>query len=120
MRGILKNPNDKTNMTLVFGINSDKDLLCEEDFREWERTYPGRVKLVFTARRPEEGSALLKGYVTKELLQEVMPKEKNTKVFVCGPPAMEGALLGTKGWDGSTVKGILEQLSYGKEMVYKF
>jgi cytochrome-b5 reductase len=39
-----------------------------------------------------------KGVITKELLKTVLPepKEKNIKIFVCGPPGMYKAISGGK------------------------
>jgi cytochrome-b5 reductase len=114
IRGILANPEDKTSMTLVFGVNSDEDVLFENEFAKYEKDYPGRFKVVYTVSNPAEGSVYHKGYVSKELLKEHImgPEEENTKVFVCGPPAMEKSILG-KG-------GILGQLGYTKSQIYKF
>jgi cytochrome-b5 reductase len=47
------------------------------------------------------------------------PNEEDTKVFVCGPPAMETALLGS-GPFGKGGNGILEQLGYSKDKVHRF
>lgn len=112
--GILKNPDDETNITLVFGVNTDEDLLFRKEFGEWESKFGGRFKVVYAVSKAEvEGKGVRKGYVTRELLEEVLeaPK-KDTKVFVCGPPGMEKALAG-KG-------GILAELGYGKDQVHRF
>jgi cytochrome-b5 reductase len=99
---------------LVHGINSDADLLLKEEFDEFERKFPGRFRKVITVSNPVEGSSFRKGYVTRELLEEVLGEGKREaeKVFVCGPPAMEKALTGGK--------GILEALGYRKDQIYKF
>jgi cytochrome-b5 reductase len=111
-RGILQNPEDKTAITLIFGINSDADALFKKEFDEFETKYPGRFKAVYTVSNPVEGSKLRKGYVTKTLLEEVLGEEKSEKVFVCGPPKMEEALTGKK--------GILQELGFAKGQVHKF
>ncbi|RDL40358.1 NADH-cytochrome b5 reductase [Venustampulla echinocandica] len=122
IRGILKNPEDKTKITLVFGVNSDQDILFQENFAKYEKEFPNRFKAIYTVSNPAEGSPYPKGYVTKELLQKAMidPGEKDSKVFVCGPPAMENAILGAKGSSGNTQAGILEQLGYTKDQIHKF
>ena len=113
-QGILRNPEDTTQITLVFGVNSDADILLKDEFDRFERQYPGRFRATYTVSRPGTGSPYRKGYVTKELLQEVIP-ENGSKVFVCGPPGLEEAMLGEKG-----KPGVLEQLGYGKDKVHKF
>ncbi|CAJ2505698.1 Uu.00g130920.m01.CDS01 [Anthostomella pinea] len=117
IEGILRNPEEKTRITLVFGVNTDADVLLKKEFDAYAQRYPGRFKAVYTVSNPMPGSPLRKGYVTKELLEEVgaSPKVKNTKVFVCGPPPMEAALMGTR-----KQPGILEQMGYTKDQIYKF
>ncbi|TDZ67546.1 NADH-cytochrome b5 reductase 2 [Colletotrichum sidae] len=116
-QGILRNPQDRTAVTLVFGVNSDEDVLLEKELRQFEREFPGRFRAVYTVSRPVAGSQHRKGHVTKELLQEVAPKPAagETKVFVCGPPAMEAALLGKR-----SSPGILQQLGYRKDQIHQF
>ncbi|KAJ2907169.1 hypothetical protein MKZ38_007684 [Zalerion maritima] len=113
VQGILDNPEDKTKITLVFGVNSDRDVLLQKEFDNYEKRFPGRFRAVYTVSNPENGSALRKGYVTRELLEEV--GGKGEKVFVCGPPAMEAALTGQRGKGG-----ILAELGYSKDQVHKF
>jgi cytochrome-b5 reductase len=117
IRGIFQNPNDKTAVTLVFGINNDRDAIFNKEFSELEKKFPGRFKVVYTVSNPDAGSPYPKGYVTKELLSKVLSaQEKPEKVFVCGPPAMETSLTGEKKGAG----GILGELGFGKEQVFKF
>ncbi len=122
IRGILSNPSDKTKITLVFGVNSDADILLRKEFQEFESKYGDRFKAVYTVSRPGDRSPFRKGYVTKELVEQVsgrVTEGENTKVFVCGPPAMEKALLGGASWKGGK-GGILEELGYKKEQVHQF
>jgi cytochrome-b5 reductase len=116
-QGILKNPEDKTEITMIVGVNTDADVLLKKEFDEFERSFPGRFKAVYTVSRPVEGSPLRKGYVTKELLEDVLgePHKGDTKVFVCGPPPMEDALVGKRGKGG-----ILRELGYRKDQIHNF
>ena len=116
-QGILRNPDDRTAVTLVYGANSDEDVLLREELKNWEKRFPGRFKAVYTVSRPVEGSKYRKGYVNEQLLREAVPGVggNDTKVFVCGPPPMEKSLVG----DRST-KGVLEGLGYRKDQVTKF
>lgn len=105
-------------MTLIFGVNTEQDLLLREEFEKYEKQFPDRFKIIYTVSQASENSGLRKGHVTKELLQEVLPataSSTNTKVFVCGPPAMESALTG-----GYGVPGILRELGYKKDQIFKF
>lgn len=119
IQGILANPEDKTGVTLVFGVNTDADVLLKSEFQDFERRFPDRFKVVYTVSNPVPGSPYAKGYVTKELLSKVAratPDKADTKVFVCGPPGMENALLGSRKQPG----GILAELGYTKDQIHKF
>lgn len=118
IQGILNNPDDKTRMTLVFGVNTDADVLLKSEFEDFERQFPDRFKAIYTVSNPVPGSPYAKGYVTKELLSKVVaatPETKDTKVFVCGPPAMENALVGSR-----KQQGILGELGYTKDQIHRF
>lgn len=118
IRGILDNPDDKTKINLVFGVNTEQDLLLREEFDEYKRRFPDRFNYVYTVSHPAgENSLVRKGRVTEELLREVVKEtsDKETKVFVCGPPAMEQSLVGSNG-----SPGILKNLGFAKEQIYQF
>lgn len=116
-QGILSNPNDKTAVTIVYGVNTNEDCHLTKEFQQFESDFKDRFKIVYTVSRPDENTTLRKGRVTKELLEEVtpLPASGDTKVFVCGPPAMESSLVGSR-----REKGILEQLGYRKDQIITF
>ncbi|KAL1855246.1 hypothetical protein Daus18300_011152 [Diaporthe australafricana] len=120
VQGILNNPEDKTKITLVFGVNGEQDVLLNEEFKKYEASHPGQFNAVYAVSglKDESDGRFRKGYVTEALLKEVAApaSDENTKVMVCGPPAMEEALLGKKGKGG----GVLEKLGYRKDQVHKF
>jgi cytochrome-b5 reductase len=114
-QGILRNPEDKTRMTLVFGVNSDDDVLLRKELEDFAREFPDRFQVKYTVSKPKEGSELRRGRIDRELLEEVLPKgTQDTKVFVCGPPGMEDALVGKRG------EGVLGQLGFKKNQIHKF
>lgn len=51
-----------------------------------------------------------------------MPKPKEGKVFVCGPPPLVASICGPKNEDKSqgAVEGVLKAMGYGSEDVFKF
>ncbi|KAJ5092127.1 hypothetical protein NUU61_006997 [Penicillium alfredii] len=118
IQGILNNPNDKTKVHLVFGVNTEQDLLLRDELEQYKTRFPDRFNYLYTVSHPAEqqSSALRKGYVNEELLRGVVDRPgKDSHVFVCGPPAMEEALVGSK-----SAPGILGRLGFEKEQVYKF
>lgn len=124
VRSIFKNPEDKTQVTLVFGNVTEEDILLKKEFDELENTYPRRFKAFYVLDYPPKGWAGGKGYITKELLKTVLPepKEENIKIFVCGPPPMYKAISGNKvsPKDQGELSGALKELGYSKDQVFKF
>jgi cytochrome-b5 reductase len=124
MRQIFNNPDDKTKVTLVFGNVTEQDILLKQEFEHLENTYPQRFRAFYVLDSPPEKWQQGKGFITKELLKTVLPepKEENIKVFVCGPPGLYKALSGPKKSpkDQGELEGVLKELGYTKEQVYKF
>lgn len=122
IQGVLKNPEDKTKITLVFGVNTEEDLVLREELEGFKKRYPERFETVYTISDGKSDGGFEKGRITEELLKRVMKTKgsgENVKVFVCGPPAMETALIGSNGWFGGG-KGILGELGYTKDQIFKF
>jgi cytochrome-b5 reductase len=123
-RAIFNNPADKTKVTLVFGNITEEDILLRDKFNELENTYPQRFRAFYVLDKPGEGWKGGKGYIDKALLKTVLPepKSENVKVFVCGPPGLMNAVSGDKKSpkDQGELKGVLKELGYAPEQVYKF
>ena len=123
-RAIFKNPADKTQVTLVFGNLTEADILLKSEFQHLENTYPNRFRAFYVLDHPPEGWMQGRGHITKELLKTVLPQpeEKNVKVFVCGPPGLYKAVSGAKKSpaDQGELAGMLKELGYSSEQVYKF
>lgn len=124
VRAIFGNSNDKTKVTLVYGNVTEDDILLKREFEELENTHPRQFKAFYVVDKPSEKWQQGKGFISKELLKTVMPepKETNVKVFVCGPPGLYKAISGPKvsPKDQGELTGILKDLGYSKEQVYKF
>ncbi|KAL2177079.1 uncharacterized protein P884DRAFT_201457 [Thermothelomyces heterothallicus CBS 202.75] len=116
-RGILNNPADQTRITLVWGVNTDEDIFLRDEFAAFERDHPGRFRAVYVVASPAAGSPHQKGFVTKQILEGAglsarEDKNRDVKVLVCGPPAMEKAL--------KKRTGLLAELGYRPDQVYSF
>jgi cytochrome-b5 reductase len=124
MRAIFNNPDDNTKVTLVFGNITEEDILLKGEFDRLENTYPQRFRAFYVLDKPPKEWAGGKGFVTKELLKQVLPEPKsdNVKVFVCGPPGLMKAISGGKKSprDQGELAGILKELGYSEDQVYKF
>ncbi|EME82672.1 uncharacterized protein MYCFIDRAFT_87623 [Pseudocercospora fijiensis CIRAD86] len=123
-RQIFKNPADKTKVTLVFGNVTEEDILLKKEFQDLEQQFPQRFRAFYVLDNPPKGWKQGKGHITKDLLKTVMPApdEENIKVFVCGPPGLYKAISGAKKSpaDQGELSGILKELGYEKDQVFKF
>ncbi|KAG9257710.1 oxidoreductase NAD-binding domain-containing protein [Emericellopsis atlantica] len=120
LQGILADKGDlTTTMTLVYGVNTEKDTLLRDEFRALEKQHPGRFRAVYTVTAPEQDGQqeIRKGRVTKELLDELVPASQRGRAYVCGPPSMEASLTGGR---GASDGGILQQLGYRKVDIFRF
>ncbi|KAK0384128.1 hypothetical protein NLU13_8217 [Sarocladium strictum] len=123
-RAIFNNPNDKTKVTLIFGNLTEEDILLRKEFAELENTYPQRFRAFYTLDKAPKEWKGNSGHITKELLKQVLPepKSENVKLFVCGPPGLMNAISGNKvsPKDQGELTGLLKELGYEKDQVYKF
>ena len=123
-RAIFKNPDDKTKVTLIFGNLTEEDILLKREFEDLENTYPQRFRAFYVLDKPPEGWMQGKGHINKDLLKTVLPEPstEGIKVFVCGPPGLYKAISGAKKSpsDQGELSGILKELGYSKDQVYKF
>ncbi|KAH6650057.1 hypothetical protein F5144DRAFT_588635 [Chaetomium tenue] len=123
-RAIFNNPDDQTKVTLVFGNVREDDILLKKELAALENSNPRRFRAFYVLDEPPKHWTGGKGFITKDLLKTVLPepKDENIKVFVCGPPGMMDAISGNKKSpkDQGELKGILKELGYSPEQVYKF
>lgn len=85
IRGIFKNPEDKTKVTVVFGNITENDILLKHELYQLANTYPRRFKAFYVLdNAPKDAGWATQGYVTKELLKTVLPEPGvgNNKIFV--------------------------------------
>jgi cytochrome-b5 reductase len=124
-RRILTNPDDRTKVTLVYGNISEDDILLRRELDHLENTYPQRFRAFHVLEKPAPswtgGQA---GRINKDILKTVLPEPKTdgVKVFVCGPPGMMQAISGNKKSpkDQGELAGLLKELGYSQDQVYKF
>lgn len=113
LKGILANPADRTRVTLVWGVNTDADIFLADELAALKEKHPDQFDVHYVVSQPVEGSQYPKGYVSKELLERAgLAKNANTKLLLCGPPAMESAMVGKKGFGTAGKKGVFEELGY--------
>ena len=120
---VLRNPADKTQLSLVFGNVTQEDILLKGRLDALAAKHPGRFKILYCLDSPPKGWKGGAGYVTPAMLKEALPPpgEKHL-VLVCGPPGMMAAISGGKAKDYSQgeLSGALKQLGYMEKGVFKF
>lgn len=126
-RGILGNPEDRARVTLVWGVNTDDDIFLRDEFAALERKFPGRFRAIYAVAEPGPGSKHAAGFITAQVLEGAglgaAEREKDggdVKVLVCGPPPMEKAIAGTKGWGGKVNGGVLAELGFTPDQIHRF
>lgn len=112
---ILKDPEDKTNMALLFANQTEEDILMRPELEEAVSSAPDRLRVWYTVDRPPaEGCHLSMnvlvlrimlllslffywilgwkystGFVSAEMIAEHMfPPSDDMYVLMCGPPPM--------------------------------
>lgn len=112
---------------MLYGSKDSDDILGRELLRQWADDYPGQFELVeILSDEPVdslwEGP---RGYIDKVMIQKYFPGPNDDSpgkdsfiIFVCGPPPMYDALSGPR--DEKEVKGLLGELGYKPDQVYKF
>lgn len=119
---VLKNDQDKTKLTLLYGSKTPEDILLKNELDHLAQQHPEQFQVkYFVDSGKQEG--LTEGFITKDVLDSTLPKPaEDTHVFVCGPPAMYKVISGNKvsPTDQGEVSGLLQELGYTKEHVFKF
>ena len=124
MQAVAANPDDKTQVTLIYTNKTEQDILLREEFDKLAKT-DKRFKVVYGLDNIPKGFAGFEGYLTQEIASKELPKPElanKTKIFVCGPPGQVEAVSGGKGPKGSQgeLKGLLAAMGYQADQVYKF
>jgi cytochrome-b5 reductase len=94
VRAIMKNPRDKTKVSLIFANVNEEDILLRKELEELAEKEKARFKLHFVLNNPPaQGWKGGVGFVTEEMIKEYCPKPaKNIKILMCGPPPMISAM----------------------------
>jgi cytochrome-b5 reductase len=111
VRAITDNPEDKTEVDLIFANVNHEDILLKEDLDELAKAHPN-FRVHYVLNNPPEGWTGGKGFVTSdmidvrathlpmtypqctdEVIQQWCPKAaSDVKFLICGPPPMVSAM----------------------------
>mmetsp|Transcript_6014 Transcript_6014/g.7661 ORF Transcript_6014/g.7661 Transcript_6014/m.7661 type:complete len:334 (-) Transcript_6014:191-1192(-) len=107
---------------LLYGSRSSDDILGETMLNHWAATHSNMFGVTHVLSN-EEGEVdkknVRKGFVNRELIEECFPgPEEDVMIFVCGPPPMYNALCGPR--DADELSGVLAEMGYSADQVFKF
>jgi len=118
---------DKANRTkfkLLFSNVTEKDILIREELDALKKMYPDNFDVVYVLSKPEKDWIGPQGYISADIIKEhIGPASlaNKLKIFVCGPPGQVTSVAGNKaGPKQGDLGGILKELGYTEDQVYKF
>ncbi|KAF7721922.1 hypothetical protein EC973_003935 [Apophysomyces ossiformis] len=93
VRAIVRNPNDKTKVTLLFGNMTEGDILLREELDQLAEKHPQQFKVYHVLNYPPKEWTQGTGYINKDILEQWLPKPScDTQILICGPPLMLKAI----------------------------
>lgn len=110
----------KTKVTMLYGSQVSTDILGKEVLQNWASKYENFQCIDVLSNEPADSTWKgARGFINKELIgQYVSSDEKSIMFFVCGPPPMYNALCGAR--EEKEISGLLSDMGYTKEQVFKF
>lgn len=97
IKAILRNPEDKTKIYLIFANLSVEDILLHEELKGLAEKHADQLKVHFVLNTPpsEDWTGSV-GYITADIIKTHGPaissNEKETRILMCGPPPMMSAM----------------------------
>ncbi|KAH6916734.1 cytochrome-b5 reductase [Coprinopsis sp. MPI-PUGE-AT-0042] len=120
----LADKSNKTKFKLLFSNVSEKDIVMREEIDALQKRYPKTLEVVYVVDKGSENWKGPTGFISKEIIeQHVAPASlgQKVKVFVCGPPGQVASIAGKKaGYKQGELGGILKELGYTEDQVFKF
>ncbi|KAI0782696.1 NADH-cytochrome b5 reductase [Abortiporus biennis] len=93
IRAALKNPLDRTKISLIYANVTPEDILLKKELDELASQHAHRFKIYYVLNHPPVGWNGGVGFVTKEQIHEHLPPtDHNIKILMCGPPPMMNAM----------------------------
>ena len=111
-------------VTLLYGSQHSDDILGRSLLDEWAANHSDKFELVHVlSDEPKDSSwSGKRGMIDQPLLQQYLPSPsigEDVVVFICGPLPMYKAICGPRD-DKETVGGILGDMGFSSQQVYKF
>ncbi|PWN43068.1 ferredoxin reductase-like protein [Ceraceosorus guamensis] len=92
IRAIAKDPQDKTEVDLIYANVSEADILCRKELDDLAAKNK-QFRVHYFLNNPPEGWKGGEGFVTKEAINDNFPTPaEDIKILLCGPPPMINAM----------------------------
>lgn len=122
LHAILGEKEGGPHVSMIYGSRKQEDILGKELMHKWAADYPDKFTLVdVLSDEPKDSDWKgARGYPTKEMIAKHFPgpEEEDIQIFICGPPPMYNALTGPR--EDKELGGLLKEMGYKAEQVYKF
>ncbi|KDQ16711.1 hypothetical protein BOTBODRAFT_43300 [Botryobasidium botryosum FD-172 SS1] len=93
IRAALKNPLDRTKLSLIYANVTFEDILLKAELDELAAKHPGRFSVYYVLNTAPEGWTGGVGFVSKDMVEKHLPPtDTNIKILLCGPPPMMTAM----------------------------
>merc|ERR1712127_972927 len=114
-------------VNMLYGSQNSQDILGKEMLDVWAESHKDQFQIThLLSNEPEDATItdenIQRGFITKELIAKSFPSPEDGKdvmIFVCGPPIMYDIFCGPR-TETDNVTGILGDLGYSADQVYKF
>ncbi|TPX39870.1 hypothetical protein SeMB42_g06216 [Synchytrium endobioticum] len=131
IKRILRDPDEKTRITLLYGSKTEKDMLLRNELEILQSAHPNRFKVHYlidgvssSAPNSRALENVTVGHVGEDIIRKHMPSPAKPKslVLVCGPEGMMKYVAGSKPSQDTQgpIRGLLGQLGYTQNQVFKF
>mmetsp|Transcript_5265 Transcript_5265/g.11448 ORF Transcript_5265/g.11448 Transcript_5265/m.11448 type:complete len:308 (-) Transcript_5265:102-1025(-) len=123
LHAILGDSSNQTKVSMLYGSKVSSDILGNEMLTKWANDFSDKLTVthVLSDEPSDSDWKGARGFISKDLVEQHLPPPSlgdDAIIFICGPPPMYDAISGPRGED--EVKGVLAQVGYAMEQVYKF
>lgn len=121
LHAILGDSSSDTEAIMVYGSKESKDILGMDLLNSWiEKSQRFSVTHILSDEPEDSAWEGARGFITKDVLEKQLPppEDKESIIFVCGPPPLYKALCGPR--DEKELSGVLEEMGYTADQVFKF
>jgi cytochrome-b5 reductase len=113
-----------THVTMLYGSKTLDDILGREMLDQWAKDYSQQlvVEHILSEEPLESEWTGMRGYIDRERIEKYLPTAavgEDVLIFVCGPPPLYNALCGPRE-ENDEIKGIMGEMGYQPNQVYKF